>query len=108
MIIELIDKLERSRSLERDEYLALLTYDDDRADIYLRERARLAAWDVFHGEVKARGLIEISNYCKNNCLYPLTIFGNPKVSAGCAFGIRGGLNINRPLEYSAGKQQLNM
>lgn len=62
---ELIDKLERCHTLSRDEFQQVLSCDDE----YLFERARLTAHKVYGNAVFVRGLIEISNYCKNNCYY---------------------------------------
>ncbi|EJX04514.1 radical SAM domain-containing protein [gut metagenome] len=36
---------------------------------YLQERARATAWARFGKGIYVRGLIEVSNYCRNNCYY---------------------------------------
>jgi biotin synthase len=61
----LIDKLETQRMLSREEFAELLECDDD----YLFERARAAANKVYGKSIFMRGLIEFTNYCKNNCYY---------------------------------------
>jgi len=61
----LIDKLEQHKILERDELKELLVYDGD----YLFERARYTARNIYGDKIFARGLIELTNYCKNDCCY---------------------------------------
>ena len=59
---ELIDKLEKTHSLDEAEYLQLLSNDlpSDEAE-YLRQRARLVTDQYFGRNVRIRGLIEITN-----------------------------------------------
>ncbi|MDR0494193.1 MAG: [FeFe] hydrogenase H-cluster radical SAM maturase HydE [Treponema sp.] len=61
----LIDKLESQHILSRDEFAQVLEYDDT----YLFERARAAAQKIYGKSIFMRGLIEFTNYCKNNCYY---------------------------------------
>lgn len=74
---ELTDKLADGHALTEEEYLSLLTCNDHEAE-HLRQAAQAVAQRVFGREVKARGLIEISSYCKNNCLYCGIRAGNPR------------------------------
>lgn len=46
----------------------LATFSDSEAAV-LRDAARQKAQETFGNRVYIRGLIEISNYCKNDCLY---------------------------------------
>ncbi len=64
-----IDRLEQGEELSHEELALLLsTYDkEDRA--YAAKEARAIALRNFGNKVYFRGLIEISNYCKNNCYY---------------------------------------
>lgn len=65
----LIDKLVRQHNLTKDELLELLTHlDQDNRD-YLFARARQTANKVYGPKIYLRGLIEISNYCRNDCQY---------------------------------------
>ncbi len=65
----LIDKLQSERKLALSEYRCLIDgYDEDTA-LYARERAHEDRYRVYGDTVFIRGLIEISNICKNNCLY---------------------------------------
>jgi len=62
---ELVDKLETLQILEREEFKQILLCNDD----YLFERARCVAQEVYGKDIFMRGLIEFTNYCKNNCYY---------------------------------------
>lgn len=65
----LIDRLERERDLSDAELAALIECSDPQTLEYLAQRAR-AVRDAHYGrKVYIRGLIEYSNYCKNDCLY---------------------------------------
>lgn len=68
-VSELIGKLSEAHSLELSEYEYLLDNRSEEAAQLLAEKAR-AARELHYGKsVYIRGLIEISNICKNNCLY---------------------------------------
>lgn len=65
----LIDRLSDKHILSVDEYKFLLdSYCKDVAD-YARQRAVQAQGAIYGKNIFIRGLIEISNYCKNDCLY---------------------------------------
>lgn len=66
---ELIDKLGSERKLNEHEWLALLKNRDNSLKEYLLARSRAQALAVFGRGIYIRGLIEISNYCRNNCYY---------------------------------------
>lgn len=63
----LIDRLERDRKLTKEEWTDIIERGADRE--YLFERARAAASDYYGKKVFVRGLIEFTNYCRNNCYY---------------------------------------
>jgi iron-only hydrogenase maturation rSAM protein HydE len=65
----LIDKLYETQQLEREELLYIL--QNFNADIceYLFEKARLVSKKHFGNSIYTRGLIEFTNYCKNDCYY---------------------------------------
>ncbi len=65
----LIDKLEQQRSLTLAEYEELILNRSTEAAEYLAGRATAARRSVYGNKVFFRGLIEISNICKNNCRY---------------------------------------
>ncbi len=68
-IISLIDKLDSERSLTLDEYKFLIENRSDEAVRIARDRAVALRKRHYGNTVFIRGLIEISNICKNNCLY---------------------------------------
>ncbi len=65
----LIEKLKKEQILCADDLKALLSCTDQITIEYLSEQARNAC-QVFYGhDVFMRGLIEFTNYCKNDCYY---------------------------------------
>ncbi|MDR1004979.1 MAG: [FeFe] hydrogenase H-cluster radical SAM maturase HydE [Prevotellaceae bacterium] len=65
----LVDRLRSERRLSADGYKALLLCADAGVCEYLHEQARQVAVERFGQRIFIRGLIEISNACRNNCLY---------------------------------------
>lgn len=68
-IRRLIDRLAETRTLEPGELKALLEGRTPEAAEYLFERAREVRHRVYGRDVYLRGIIEFSNYCRNDCLY---------------------------------------
>ena len=68
-MIGLIDRLAAERDLPDGELLALITMDDPGADEYLAQRAAADRDRVYGRQVFIRGLIEFTNYCRNDCHY---------------------------------------
>lgn len=65
----LIDKLESVRSLSLEEYRLLIEQKSDSLCAYAAQRADKVRRQVYGTEVYLRGLIEVSNVCRNNCYY---------------------------------------
>lgn len=65
----LIDKLERENFLELDEYEYLISNMNEEISDYLFSKSRTVREKYYNKDVYIRGLIEFSNYCKNDCLY---------------------------------------
>lgn len=63
----LIEKLRKNRDLSDEELRALITSSDH--DAALMRAADAVRRENYGDAVFLRGLIEISSYCKNNCLY---------------------------------------
>ena len=64
-----ISKLIDTHSLTVEEYESLLNnIQDDEREVLKQEAAKLAK-SIYGNKIFARGLIEFSNYCKNNCYY---------------------------------------
>lgn len=64
--ISVVDNIEAKRNITLEELQCLL---DGQESEYLRERAAATAQSVYGKAVYVRGLIEFTNYCRNNCLY---------------------------------------
>ena len=77
---KLIDKLHQKHTLTAEEYRSLLLCEDTTTYVYLQKKAQQTTIDRFGNAVFIRGLIEISNRCRNNCLYCGIRKGNTMVS----------------------------
>ena len=66
---ELADKLEAERNLSDDEFRHILLCDDEKFSEYLSKKAREVRESIYGKDVYIRGLVEFTNYCKNNCNY---------------------------------------
>lgn len=64
-----IDELVRARELPQEELTKLITDATSESDEYLFAQARKAREAVYGKAVYMRGLIEFTNYCKNDCYY---------------------------------------
>ena len=65
----IVDKLCQDHTLNAEEYRSLLLCQDTEANAYLQQKAQQTTLARFGNAVFVRGLIEISNRCRNNCLY---------------------------------------
>jgi len=74
----LIDKLAQTNSLTQEEYEYLICNQNERTAEYLFERSRAVRESFYNKDVYVRGLIEFSNYCKNDCFYCGIRRGNVK------------------------------
>lgn len=63
-----IDRFRRVHEITRDELEWLLELSEDHAE-YLFQSAREVCDEVYGRKIYMRGLIEYTNYCKNNCFY---------------------------------------
>ncbi|MBQ8781362.1 MAG: [Oscillospiraceae bacterium] len=66
---DLIDKLEKEHILTKEEFVFLIKNRTPEISEYLFEKARKVRHKYYGRKVYIRGLIEFTNYCKNNCLY---------------------------------------
>ncbi|MBR6792806.1 MAG: [Clostridia bacterium] len=78
--IQLIDQLNNEHRLSEEEYCYLLEHYSPEAAEYAAHKAVEARHAVYGKDVYIRGLIEISNICRNNCLYCGIRRGNPSCS----------------------------
>ncbi len=68
-VLELIEKLKSTHSLSVDEYEYLIENRNGDAQELLKKYAVEQRQQVYKNHVFVRGLIEISNICKNDCYY---------------------------------------
>ncbi len=68
-IRELIDKLEQDHSLTRSEWTELIRGRSPETAVHLFERARNVRIHHYGHDMYIRGLIEFTNYCRNDCYY---------------------------------------
>ena len=66
---DLIDRLVKERDLSDEKFERLILCEDKETTEYLASKAREVREAVYGKEVYLRGLIEFTNYCKNDCLY---------------------------------------
>ncbi|NLC96532.1 MAG: [FeFe] hydrogenase H-cluster radical SAM maturase HydE [Erysipelotrichaceae bacterium] len=65
---ELVDKLYNNNNLNKDELLLLIENYKEISN-YVFEKANDTRNKIYQKDIYIRGLIEVSNYCKNDCLY---------------------------------------
>ena len=68
-LVEIIDQIKNEQTIYREQLQTLLATTDEQAINYLRDAARKVADDIYGKQVFIRGLIEFTNYCKNDCIY---------------------------------------
>ena len=85
----LVDKLRKECSLTKKEWTVLIQNRTPELAEYVFEQAREVRHENYGNHVYIRGLIEFTNYCKNDCFY-------------C--GIRKG-NVNAT-RYRLGKEEI--
>ena len=76
-LLHLIDKLAAGEGLSHDEFVTLINSRTPDSAAYLAEKAVEKRQAVYGNTVYIRGLIEVSNICKNDCLYCGIRAGNP-------------------------------
>lgn len=65
----LINRLEEKRYLDRDDMTALIASHCPELQDYARDKARAISNAWYGKKIYIRGLIEFTNYCKNDCYY---------------------------------------
>ena len=66
---QLIDKLEATSHLTKEEWIWLIANRSPEAAEYLFAKSRKWQQKYYGNKVYTRGLIEFTNYCKNDCYY---------------------------------------
>ena len=67
-LLNLLNKLETNHRLNKEEWVYLIENGGEIKD-YIFEKASKIRDDVYGKKVFIRGLIEFTNYCRNDCLY---------------------------------------
>lgn len=68
-MFEWIDKLEETGELTEEEFVLLLKGRTRELEEYAAKKARTIADSIYGKDIYIRGLIEFTNYCKNDCYY---------------------------------------
>lgn len=76
----LIDKLRITGNLTKDEWQTLIDNRSPELSEYLFQNAREVREQFYGKDVYIRGLMEFTNYCKNDCLYCGIRKSNPNVT----------------------------
>ena len=66
---ELIQKLKETQNLSKEEWISLIANRSVELSDYLFAQAREVRHQYYGKEIYVRGLIEFTNYCKNDCFY---------------------------------------
>ena len=78
---ELIQKLRQTQSLAKEEWISLIENRTPELAEYLFEQAREVREAHYGKDIYIRGLIEFTNYCKNDCFYCGIRRGNQKAGS---------------------------
>ncbi|MGN1111700.1 MAG: [FeFe] hydrogenase H-cluster radical SAM maturase HydE, partial [Acutalibacteraceae bacterium] len=65
----IIDALVKTGFLSFDDFRAIIHCDNAQDTEYLFSKSREQARKYYGNKIFVRGLIEFTNYCKNDCLY---------------------------------------
>ncbi len=69
MVFDLIDKLNTEHALSRQEWISVIDGYTPEIASYVSEKARYWQQKYYGNKIFVRGLIEMTNYCKNDCYY---------------------------------------
>ena len=67
--MSLIEEIRTRQNITKDQLVHLLTTEDESLLTRLKITARAVADSVYGNQIFIRGLIEFTNYCKNDCYY---------------------------------------
>lgn len=68
-IRQIADEIKAKQNITLEQLRELLETDDTEGIAYLHDHAKAVSQSVYGNQVFIRGLIEFTNYCKNDCLY---------------------------------------
>ncbi|MDE6957843.1 MAG: [FeFe] hydrogenase H-cluster radical SAM maturase HydE, partial [Lachnospiraceae bacterium] len=67
--LTLVDKLAENGSLSFREWVTLIDAQSEKLSLYVFEKARELQQAYYDNKIFIRGLIEFTNYCRNDCFY---------------------------------------
>lgn len=76
----LVDKLLKNKILTKEEFVQLIAGRNPETSEYLFKNARMVREKIYGKDIYIRGLIELTNYCKNDCYYCGIRHANKNVS----------------------------
>lgn len=65
----LVDCLEKEHTLSVEEYEQLILNESKLLRMYASNKAKKIAQSIYSNDIYVRGLIEVGNYCRNDCFY---------------------------------------
>ena len=66
---KIIDRLHATGSLDREQWIQLLSERSEETDQYARDLGNKVRQQIYGNDIYVRGLVEFTNYCKNDCYY---------------------------------------
>ena len=76
--LKMLESIQNTQSISREELGAILQTQDSFLIQELHKKAQQTATQIYGNIIYIRGLIEFTNYCKNNCYYCGIRNGNTK------------------------------
>ena len=76
--LKMLESIQNTQSISREELDAILQTQDSFLIQELHKKAQQTATQIYGNKIYIRGLIEFTNYCKNNCYYCGIRNGNAK------------------------------
>ena len=76
--LKMLESIQNTQSISREELDAILQTQDSFLIQELHKKAQQTATQIYGNKIYIRGLIEFTNYCKNNCYYCGIRNGNTK------------------------------
>ena len=67
--LKMLESIQNTQSISREELGAILQTQDSFLIQELHKKAQQTATQIYGNKIYIRGLIEFTNYCKNDCLY---------------------------------------
>lgn len=80
---DLIDKLNKNKHLDRDEWVRLFGEWDEDDRVYAAGLAKQISQSKYGSKIFIRGIVEFSNICRNDCYYCGIRKSNPNVQRYC-------------------------